>query len=63
MGICGLNEIKKDQRLNKIPVIMYSTFSQTSEIEKYKALDAGFLVKQNNYHDLVAALRKVLGKG
>jgi hypothetical protein len=41
---------------------MYSTFSHRSDIEIYKSLEADFLVKQNSYRDLVAALKKVLGK-
>lgn len=61
-NIC-LKEIKKDKRLEKIPVIMYSTFSRTGDIEQYKRLNAAFLVKQNNYRDLVEALKKVLGMG
>jgi CheY-like chemotaxis protein len=61
-GNMCLQEIKKNQRLRQIPVIMYSTFSRRSDIESYKNLDAAFLVKQNSYRDLVAALRKVLGK-
>ena len=61
-GNMCLKEIKRDPRLNRIPVIMYSTFSKKSDIETYKALDAGFLVKQNSYYDLVKALRNVLKK-
>lgn len=60
-GNSCLREIKKDPRLRKIPVIMYSTFSRRSDIEEYKSLNAGFLIKQNNYRDLVAELKKVLG--
>jgi CheY-like chemotaxis protein len=61
-GNMCLREIKKDVRLRKIPVIMYSTFSRRSDIEEYKTLNAGFLVKQNSYRDLVVALKKVLGQ-
>lgn len=61
-GNMCLRAIKKDQRLSKIPVIMYSTFSRASDIEQYQKLEAAFLVKQNNFRDLVAALKKVLGK-
>jgi CheY-like chemotaxis protein len=60
-NVC-LREIRKDIRLRKIPVIMYSTFSHRSDIEIYKTLQADFLVKQNSYRDLVAALKKVLGR-
>src|SRR5688500_5967113 len=47
-GNACLKEIKKDPRLNKIPVIMYSTYSTESDLETYKTLDAGFLVKKNS---------------
>ena len=61
-GNSCLMEIKKDQRLNKIPVIMYSTHTKKTDIETYKALNAGFLVKQNSFYELVTELRKVLGR-
>jgi len=61
-GNACLKEIKKDRRLNRIPVIMYSTYTRMSDLDTYKALDAGFLVKQNSYYELVSALKKVLGK-
>lgn len=61
-GNACLKEIKKDQRLRKIPVIMYSTHSKKDDIEAYKSLNAGFLVKQNSYYKLVAELKRVLGK-
>ncbi|HEY9489572.1 MAG TPA: response regulator [Chryseosolibacter sp.] len=59
-GNACLREIKQDRRLDKIPVIMYSTHSRKTDIETYKALNAGFLVKQNSFNELVAELRKVL---
>lgn len=58
-NVC-LKEIKNDARLNKIPVIMYSTYSRKSDIETYKALNAGFLRKHNSYYELVSALKEVL---
>lgn len=61
-GNTCLKDIKKDPRFNRIPVIMYSTFSRKSDIETYKSLDASFLVKQNSYNELVTELRKVLKK-
>jgi CheY-like chemotaxis protein len=57
-----LREIKKDTRLNRIPVIMYSTYSRKTDIETYRSLDAGFLIKQNSYYELVEELKKVLKK-
>jgi len=61
-GNACLKEIKKDPRLKKIPVIMYSTFTRKADIEAYKSMDARFLVKQNSYKLLVLELKKVLGK-
>ena|SRR5688572_23695376 len=61
-GNTCLMEIKKDRRLNRIPVIMYSTHTRKTDIETYKALNAGFLVKQNSFFELVTALKKVLGR-
>ncbi len=58
-NIC-LREIKKDERFSKIPVIMYSTYTGKRELETYKQMGAGYLVKQNNYNDLVVELKKVL---
>ena len=57
-----LKEIKKDQRLSKIPVIMYSTYTRRADLEAYRPLYAGVLTKQNSYRDLVSELKKVLGK-
>jgi CheY-like chemotaxis protein len=61
-GNACLMEIKRDRRLSGIPVIMYSTYSRKSDLDTYKALEAGFLVKQNSYYELVEELRKVLQK-
>lgn len=59
-GNACLKEIKKDKRLNRIPVIMYSTHTRTADIEIYRSLNAGFLVKQNSFYELVTELKKVL---
>lgn len=61
-GNSCLREIKKDRRLNTIPVIMYSTHTRKTDIDTYRALNAGFLVKQNSFNELVSELKKVLGK-
>ena len=55
-----LRAIKKDQRLNNIPVIMYSTHTRKTDIDAYRQLNAGFLVKQNSFNELVRELSKVL---
>lgn len=61
-GNACLREIKKDKRLSRIPVIMYSTNTRTADIDVYKSFNAGFLVKQNSFTELVTELRKVLGR-
>lgn len=61
-GNTCLAEIKKDRRLSKIPIIMYSTHTRRSDIETYKALNASFLVKQNSFYELVTELKKLLAR-
>ncbi len=61
-GNACLKEIKKDKRLHKIPVIMYSTHTPAKDIDTYRSLNAGFLVKQNSFYELVTELKKVLGR-
>ena len=59
-GNACLKEIKNDRRLCHVPVIMYSTHTRNSDIKIYRELNAGFLVKQNSFRQLVEELRKVL---
>jgi CheY-like chemotaxis protein len=59
-GNTCLRVIKNDTRFSDIPVIMYSTYNGTKEMEVYEKLGAGYLPKQNSYGDLIFALRKVL---
>jgi CheY-like chemotaxis protein len=59
-GNTCLREIKGDRRFCDIPVIMYSTYNGTKEIEAYRKLGAEYLPKQNSYGELVGALKKVL---
>lgn len=56
-----LIEIKKNTRLRDIPVIMYSTTSDTKEIQGYYKLGAhDFLIKPNNFNKLVEALTSII---
>jgi CheY-like chemotaxis protein len=56
-----LKEIKKNTRLRDIPVIMYSTTSDTREIQGYYQLGAhDFLIKPNNFNRLVEALSSII---
>lgn len=56
-----LMEIKKNTRLRDIPVIMYSTTSDTREIQGYYQLGAyDFLIKPSNFNRLVEALTSII---
>ncbi|MFZ6009705.1 MAG: response regulator [Bacteroidota bacterium] len=60
-GKSCLMEIMKDDRLKRIPVIMYSTTSLAEEIAEYQRLGAmGFLVKPNEFSSLCRALSEIL---
>lgn len=55
-----LIEIKKDPRLKEIPVIMYSTTSDTHEIREYYKLGAhDFLIKPDNFNVLCESLESI----
>ena len=51
---------KKDNRIKKIPVVMYSTTSQSKEIEEcYKLGAYDFLIKPPSFQKLVDDLRSI----
>lgn len=57
-----LKRIKKEDQLNKIPVIIYTTSSQINDIEE--TMEAGavcFITKPNNLKDLERILVAVIG--
>ena len=55
--------IKKKSRLRVIPVIMYSTTSDTNEIKDFYSIGAhDFLIKPANFRDLVEALESIVAK-
>jgi CheY-like chemotaxis protein len=55
-----LIEIKKSIRLKDIPVVMYSTTSDTNEIKEYYKLGAhDFLIKPNNFGSLCESLESI----
>lgn len=60
-GKVCLQEIKKNERLKDIPVIMYSTTSNKTEIKHYKMMGANFLVKPDRFAHLVKSLNFILG--
>lgn len=55
-----LIEIKKNERLRNIPVIMYSTTSDTNEIQQYYLLGAhDFLIKPSDFGVLCDSLESI----
>lgn len=56
-----LTEIKKDEELRKIPVVILSTSSNAATVTQVKQLGAcHFFTKPGRFEDLVAILEKVL---
>ena len=60
-GQSCLREIKANAKLKDIPVVMYSTTNNMSEISKYKTMGASFLVKPHQFSKLVKSLAVILG--
>ena len=61
-GFEFLAAVKKSKILKNIPVIVYSTTSQPSQIEKVKKLGATeFFTKTYKYQELCALLKKYFG--
>jgi CheY-like chemotaxis protein len=57
---CLIN-LKKNRRLKAIPIIMYSTTSDTNEIKEFYKLGAhDFLIKPANFKNLVEALESIV---
>lgn len=63
-GFEVLRELKQDEKLKEIPVVLTTNLSETSDIQK--ALDLGattYLVKSNySLSDIVDKIREILGK-
>jgi CheY-like chemotaxis protein len=55
-----LEKIKENPKLENIPVVMYSTTSNSQEIKACKKLGAEFLTKPNRYTDLVKSLSHIV---
>jgi CheY-like chemotaxis protein len=60
-GRVCLEKIKKDDRFRDIPVIMYSTSNNKTEISQFKMMGANFLVKPDRFTHLVKSLNFILG--
>ena len=60
-GMETLKAVRKNGRYRNIPVIMYSTTSDPSEIKSFKKEGAtDFLVKPNHFQDLCHALDSIM---
>ena len=60
-GIECLEKIKKNAKLKKIPVIIYSTTNQENFVNKTLALGAiSYLTKSNSFDALTESLKKIL---
>ena len=63
-GFEFLTAMKKSSVLKNIPVIVYSTTSQQSQIDKVKRLGATeFFTKTYKYRELCALLKRYFGDG
>jgi CheY-like chemotaxis protein len=60
-GKACLQSIKQDERFREIPVVMYSTTSNQTEISQYKMMGANFLIKPDSHSRLVKSLGLILG--
>jgi CheY-like chemotaxis protein len=59
-GVTVLTHIKRNPRLSKIPVVMYSTTSNPKEAEKCLTLGADrFIRKTTDYRKLISSLREI----
>jgi CheY-like chemotaxis protein len=57
-----LIELKKDPRLSKIPVIIYSTSKRIEDIQETKKLGAeNFITKPTLFREICNAIRSVIG--
>jgi DNA-binding response OmpR family regulator len=59
---CLVN-LKKHLKLKTIPIVMYSTTSDTNEIKDFYKLGAyDFLIKPSNFRNLVEALESIIAR-
>lgn len=62
-GKSCLIELKKNERLREIPVVIYSTTRDPHEIQElYEIGAAEFIQKPNTFGDLCVSLKEVIGK-
>lgn len=58
-GMDCLRQIRADERLQNVRIVMYSTFHQEN-VKELRDLNADFLVKHSDYMELKEALRKLI---
>lgn len=59
-GITLLQRIKKDERLSKIPVYMYSASHNPKELDKIKAFHVEIIAKQSDFKKLARILEPIV---
>ena len=60
-GLDCLNELKRDERFNQVPVVMWSTSGQSETVEKaYQAGARLFMKKPHNFNKLKTLLYEIL---
>jgi len=59
-GITLLTALKKNKRLNRIPVYMLSTTGNENEIASINALGAKYIQKQSEFKKIVTMLSSIL---
>jgi CheY-like chemotaxis protein len=57
-----LHELKKNEKLASIPVVVLSTTRNPKEIREFKKLGADFLHKESNYQRYVESIRSKVVK-
>jgi CheY-like chemotaxis protein len=61
-GIALLALIKGDRRLNKIPVYIYTTSKDVTDLAKIKKLGGNYIEKHADFKSLVEKLRSIFSK-
>jgi CheY-like chemotaxis protein len=60
-GIECLKTLRKDQRLNHVPITILSTTTSYKEIEEVRKLGADFIAKEGKYSKYVTVLKSRIG--
>jgi CheY-like chemotaxis protein len=60
-GHACFKELRKNEQYSKIPVVVYSTSKNVKEISHFQSQGATFLVKPDNFDQLVKSLEVILG--